>query len=160
MKRVQLETILAMMLCVKFSQFVVAEEPAGVEQSLYPWHALVCPDALLRGCCDIYCPKPLPCKSCLCRGCGKVDYCGKPCPCVPCFRNHCTRDCYCRKQCPEPCRPLFCDYFTCPGWGAGCAKSASGGTKVALPAAQSEETCRETNGVGDISVSPASGQSN
>jgi hypothetical protein len=55
-----------------------------------------------------YCPKPLPCLSCL-PTCGMcVPYCCKPLPCGPCIPCYGIRACYCPK--PAICipNPLVC----------------------------------------------------
>jgi hypothetical protein len=102
-------------------QFAAAEGPSHAAGWLYPSSGLACPDALLGGCCDDYCSKPLPCTRDLCYGCGKDDYCMKPLPSIPCFPACRAADCYCRKPCPTLCRPLSAHYFTCAKWPAGCA---------------------------------------
>lgn len=94
-----------------------AEEPRATTESLFSTRSLVCPDVLLRGCCCIYCPKPLPCVRCLCCCCPD-DYCCKPCPCVRCYQGG-VCDCYCPKPCPVLCRPIAADYYTCEA-GAFC----------------------------------------
>jgi hypothetical protein len=94
-----------------------AEEPQVAPRSLYPLNSLVCPNAILRGCCCVYCPKPVPCVRYLCCCCPN-DYCSKPLPCLPCYLGGCC-DCYCRKPCPCLCRPIATDYFSCDA-GSNC----------------------------------------
>ena len=128
MRKVSLSLSLVVPLCLALSRFAIAEEPVGVERLVYPRQVLVCPDALLRSCCDIDCSKPLPCIPCLDYGCCKDDYCSKPCPCIPGFCQSCGPDCYCRKPCPNLCRPLAADYFSCAVSNAVCAgRGASNG---------------------------------
>jgi hypothetical protein len=105
--------------CV-LEQLAGANGPAGKAGPANPLHSLVCPDALLRACCPHYCPKPLPCINCFCRGCCPDNYCKKPCPCVPCYPGSCLGECFCKKPCPDLCRPLAADYFTCPKRSSGC----------------------------------------
>lgn len=93
------------------SNAALAEEPCTTSGSLLSKCSLVCPDALLRGCCCIYCPKPMPCVPCMCCCCPD-DYCCKPCPCVPCYHGGAC-DCYCPKPCPNLCRPIAADFYTC-----------------------------------------------
>jgi len=81
---------------------------------------LVCPETLLRGCCDGYCSKTQPCVPCYRRGCGCDDYCCKPSPCIPCYRGSCVAYCYCPKPCPDLCRPLVADFFSCAAPNAPC----------------------------------------
>jgi hypothetical protein len=97
-----------------------ADPASGVTPSLYSIRALTCPEALLRGCCGVYRPKPTPCIDGFCRGSGPYTYCGKPCPFAPCFRGGCGVT-YCPKPCPDLCRPLASDFFIC-------VQSSSGGT--------------------------------
>ena len=125
MRQVFLIASLAAILSIGLVRLSPADEPSKVAPATLPVQALICPDALLRGCCDSYCPKPLPCITCFCRSCGTDDYCKKPCPWVPCFRGCCTGDCYCCKPCPDLCRPLAADYFTCAQRSAACAESGA-----------------------------------
>ena len=90
----------------------LADELVEPKQAFYPFQTMVCPDALLRACCDLYCSKPQPCIPCFVNGCG-VAYCPKPLPCIPCYIGGCTADCYCPKPCPDLCRPIASDYFRC-----------------------------------------------
>jgi hypothetical protein len=99
------------------SSTVIADEPCTTSASIFSKCSLVCPDALLRGCCCIYCPKPLPCVPCLCCCCPD-DYCCKPCPCIPCYHGG-VCDCYCPKPCPDLCRPIAANFYTCDA-GASC----------------------------------------
>jgi hypothetical protein len=115
---------IAVILCGLFVKFAAAQE-AAVPQSIYPLHALTCPDALLRGCCNIYCPKPTPCIKPFCHGCCKDCYCSKPFPCTPCYCRAGTSYCYCNKPCPDLCRPIASDYFTCVEKSAGCTPSGA-----------------------------------
>ncbi len=125
MKHVLLTASLAVAHCMGLIGVAAAEESLGVERSISPMQALTCPSALLRGCRDIYCPKPLPCISRFCHGCGKDDYCGKPIPCVPCYRGCCRPECYFRKPGPDLCRPLAAEYYTCEAGTAGCRESGT-----------------------------------
>jgi hypothetical protein len=142
-----------------------ADEPTPVSRPLspcYPWHGSVCPDILLRSCCDDYCAKPQPCIPCYCCRCGPDDYCAKPCPCVPCYRECCTPDCYCRKPCPDLCRPLTGDYFTCGcacGSGRGrCAGGCTSGINPPQPLAGSEAPDRPIAPTCVLSAATKSGQ--
>jgi hypothetical protein len=103
------------------ARFAQSEELADDLTSILPHTSLVCPDALLRACCDDYCPKRPPCIPCFNRCCGCDDYSGKPEPCIACYRGGCL-DCYCPKPCPNLCRPLVADYFTCAKGRAACAE--------------------------------------
>jgi hypothetical protein len=100
-----------------------AEQPAPTGPSLYLQQRLTCPDALLRGCCCLYCPKPMPCVHHWCGCNGPDDYCRKLCPCVPCYHGCSEANCYCRKPMPCLCRPLGSDYYTCVAGSAACACS-------------------------------------
>jgi hypothetical protein len=131
-RKTRLIAILAATVCLGIVGVASADEPTGVASSFNPLRSLTCPEALLRGCCDNYCPKPLPCVNYICCICGPDDYCGKPCPCVRCFWG-CCPDCYCRKPCPDLCRPLAADYFTCAGSSVRCAGSLNHGTIVDNP---------------------------
>jgi hypothetical protein len=97
------------------------EEPCAAAGSLLPKCSLVCPDFLLRGCCCIYCPKPMPCVLCA-RCCCPDDYCCKPCPCIPCYHGG-VCNCYCCKPCPALCRKIAADYYTCEA-GSACTDCA------------------------------------
>jgi hypothetical protein len=90
----------------------LGNESVEPQRAFYPFQTMVCPDALLRACCDYYCRKPLPCIPCFVNGCG-VAYCPKPLPCIPCYVGGCTADCYCPKPFPNLCRPIMSDYFRC-----------------------------------------------
>ncbi len=104
------------------STTVTAEEPYAATGPILRKCSLVCPDILLRGCCSIYCPKPMPYVPCVCCCCPD-DYCCKPCPCIPCYRGG-VCDCYCPKACPILCRPIVADYYTCEA-GTPCGVCAS-----------------------------------
>jgi hypothetical protein len=115
-------TIVLLSACVStVARFAQSEERAGDPTRILPHASLVCPDALLRACCDDYCPKRPPCTYCYNRCCGCNDYCSKPCPCIPCYRAGCLCDCYCPKSCPDLCRPLVADFFTCTKGSSNCA---------------------------------------
>jgi hypothetical protein len=73
MRVILLIASLAATFCVGLFRMASADEPTGVAPTIYPLPALTCPDALLRGCCDAYCPKPLPCIRGLCLGRGPDD---------------------------------------------------------------------------------------
>lgn len=88
--------------------------------------ALVCPQTLLRGCCPVYCSKPLPGLPSWCYCPGPNDYCRKPAPGVSCYRNSNCRDDYCCKPCPDVCRPLSAHYFTCAVGSGDCECSNPG----------------------------------
>jgi hypothetical protein len=142
--------------CLGLTLVATANESDVVARSLYPSQAWTCPEALLRGCCDTYCPKPQPCISCFCRTCGVDVYCCKPCPCVPIYRACCGPDCFCRKPCPDLCRPLAADYFSCAGWCATCADSCVSPEKMALPTVPPTAAAGPTEGLGISSAnSPA-----
>jgi hypothetical protein len=130
MRKVHLSLPLVVTFCLEMARFAAADEPASVERLIYPRQMLVCPDNLLRACCDIYCCKPLPCIPCLGHGCCQDNYCSKPCPRVPGFCQSCVKDCYCRKPCPDLCRPIAADYFSCVPLSATCAgRGASNGNR-------------------------------
>lgn len=114
--------------------FAAAEESDNVPRSIYPVNALTCPNSLLRACCDIYCPKPLPCIKPFCRGCRKDDYCSKPCPRIECYCRTCSSNCYCGKPCPDLCRPIAADYFVCVKRCSGCALSDNSSPILEVPA--------------------------
>jgi hypothetical protein len=154
MRQVLRTAFIVVALCSGLLRIATAEEPLGVERSIYPVRALSCPDALLRGCCDIYCPKPLPCLTCICHGCCKDDYCDKPSPCVPCYRGCSVPDCYNRKPCPVLCRPLAADYFTCAVGSAGCADLGAHSANSTLPARHNEVANRRAKRSEIGSVSP------
>lgn len=99
-------------------------EPVSDPPRNVPHASLVCPDVLLRACCDDYCPKRPPCIPCYNRCCGCDDYCGKRSPCIPCYQGG-SCDCYCPKPCPELCRPLIADYFTCSNGPTACDPPAA-----------------------------------
>ena len=138
MRQVILTASFAAAMSIGLVRLALADEPASVAPATLPLQALTCPGVLLRGCCDIYCPKPLPCFACYCRDCGTDDYCEKPCPWVPCFRGCGTGYCYCCKPCPDLCRPLAADYFTCAQRSAACACSGELAPSSAQPAVQTE----------------------
>jgi hypothetical protein len=117
MKQFTLLMGFAMGLCFGLACFIAAEEPSA----WYPLQAWTCPTALLGGCCDDYCSKPLPCARDLCFGCGADDYCMKPFPCIECFPGCRVADCYCSKPYPEMCRPLSPHFFSCASGGTRCA---------------------------------------
>jgi hypothetical protein len=123
MKRALL-SLLPLVACLALVGVAFAQAPADTERSLFPFERLVCPDNLLRACCDFYCPKPQPCVCCYCFGRSNDCYCCKPQPCIDCFRGPYTCDCYCGKQFPNLCRPIFADYFRCvPKCGGGVESS-------------------------------------
>jgi hypothetical protein len=147
MKHALRSTPIAAIFAIALCGVAAAQEAAGVDRNVYPRQALTCPDALLRGCCDIYCPKPIPCVSCFSFGCGKDDYCRKPYPCIPCLNTWCTSGCYCKKPFPDLCRPLAADYFICAGWGTACGEP-NASCAIAVPSdALSEVAEDHTNRV-------------
>jgi hypothetical protein len=99
--------------------------------------SFVCPDVLLRSCCCIYCPKPMPCIPCPCCCCPD-DYCCKPCPCIACYRGGVCST-YCGKPCPPFCRPIAADYYTCEAGSAhsecdpNCQPSSPNQGSVTIP---------------------------
>ena len=125
------------MLFIALSGLAAAEESAGEQRPIQSPSTATCPNALLRACCDVYCPKPQPCISSLHVVCGKDDYCRKPCPCVRCLGGCCATDSYCRKPCPNLCRPLVAEFFTCASCGDEYAGSTDCGrvttSSTALP---------------------------
>ncbi len=123
MRQAILTAFLATIFNCGLTRIAPADEPTSVTPKTLPLRALTCPETLLRGCCDTYCPKPLPCVKCFYRDCGPDDYCEKPCPGALCFRGCCTADRYCCKPCPDLCRPLAADYFSCVQRSAACAES-------------------------------------
>ncbi len=160
MRQVLRTASIAAVFYIGLLRIAAADELFGVERSICPVQALTCPEALLRRCCDIYCPKPLPCLTRICHGCGKDDYCGKPRPCVPCFRGCCPTDCYCRKPCPDLCRPLAADYFICDAGSVGSAESGAYGSSAALSTAASDVADRHAKRKVFSPVSPQPGKSN
>jgi hypothetical protein len=114
-------TCFAFAFCGVLVPAAAAEDAVDVPRSPYPLDALTCPDVLLRGCCNIYCSKPLPCIQPFCRSCCKDCYCDKPCPCIPVYCRGVSSYCYCCKPCPDLCRPIAADYFNCVERSAGCA---------------------------------------
>jgi len=137
MKRALL-SLLPLVACLALVRVASAEAPADTEPSLYPFERLVCPDNLLRACCDFYFPKPQPCVCCYCFGRSNDCYCCKPQPCIDCFRGPYTCDCYCRKPYPNLCRPIFADYFRCVPRSCGCVEKSepdanTGGESALVP---------------------------
>ena len=122
---------------IALGRLAMAQEPAAPRQSLYPFHTLVCPNDLLRACCNTYCKKPQPCIGCFCSGCGDC-YCPKPLPCIPCFDVGRTSNCYCQKPCPDFCRPIAADYYRCVPGCAGCTESGAYGSAGVFPGTQSQ----------------------
>jgi hypothetical protein len=155
MKKMARLPFVAVLVAVGFCGVTSADESGSLARSIYPLQALTCPEALLRGCCDKYCPKPQPCLPCFCHGCAKDDYCCKPCPCILNYHGGCAADCYCRKPCPELCRPLFSDYSTCAGYGVGCTGMGTN-PYTATPPALSEAAKDPIEGRDNSSVSSAS----
>lgn len=133
-----------------------ADEPANVNRPSFPGSTLACPDALLRRCCDIYCPKPFPCLPCFHQGCGAYGFCTKPCPCVPGYCASCTTYGYCRKPCPDLCRPLDAHYFTCVNKRAACADSSAFGGSTIVPASALQATEGDNTGNGAGSAASTS----
>jgi hypothetical protein len=119
-------TSIVVVLCGIFVHLASAQDPAAEPRRIYPLQALTCPNTLLRGCCRVYCPKPIPCIKAFCRDCCKDGFCSKPCPCIPCFDRAGTSYCYCNKPCPDLCRPIASDYFTCVEKNTGCAAIGPG----------------------------------
>jgi hypothetical protein len=116
---------LALVACVALFRVAAAQAPGGADPHFFPLGTLVCPDNLLRACCDIYCPKPQPCVCCYCFGRTNDCYCCKPQPCIDCFRGPHRSDCYCPKPLPYLCRPIFADYFRCVPKSDGCVESCA-----------------------------------
>jgi hypothetical protein len=114
--------VLAAAVSVGLAQFALAELPADGAECVYAAPQLVCPECLLRGCCNNYCGKPIPCQRPFCDFCCVNCYCRKPCPCVPCYCRSCSGSCYCDKPFPCMCRPIAADYYSCPVGCSGCAK--------------------------------------
>ncbi len=130
---------------------LAADHSDEVASSLYPVHALTCPDALLRGCCGNYCPKPTPCIYCLCHGCGPDHYCRKPCPTIRCFQHGCGVG-YCAKPCPDLCRPLAGDFFICvPGCCGGAARPKATEPAVSMPETAAANTNGQTGSPSELS---------
>jgi hypothetical protein len=152
MRQLVRTTSVAITLCSIFVELAAAQEPSSVPQSIYPWHAFVCPDALLRGCCNIYCPKPIPCIKAFCRGCCKDCYCSKPYPCIPCYCRTGTSYCYCNKPGPDLCRPIAADYFTCVERRDGCAAVEGANSSGHMPTTNSQSG---NNSYDVIEVQPA-----
>jgi hypothetical protein len=137
----------------------------AVASALYPEQALICPQYLLRGCCDNYCSKPIPCVRPFCHCCGPNDYCRKPCPCVSCYRSSCCTGCYCGKPCPDLCRPLWGDYFTCAIGDCDCTSPARTSSALVAPSPANPPASPGNNaGVGGSSAAPpllkSTGQAN
>ena len=128
---------LTVCVCAALARLAMAQEPAASRQLLYPFHSLVCPNDLLRACCDTYCRKPQPCIRCFCSGCGDC-YCRKPLPCIPCFDVGRTSNCYCQKPCPDFCRPIAADYYRCAPGHNGCTESGAFGSAGVSPSTQSQ----------------------
>jgi hypothetical protein len=125
--------LITLTICLSGTRRLSAGDSGGVDSSRYPIHALTCPDALLRGCCGVYCPKPTPCITGFCRGCGPSLYCPKPCPFIPCFWGGCGVA-YCPKPCPDLCRPLAADFFVCvPSSGGGTGPAACSSATPSSP---------------------------
>ena len=123
-------------LCLGIVRNARSDNTADVAPANFPLlQSLTCPELLLRGCCDNYCPKPQPYITCFCHRCGTDDYCRKPYPCIVRFCGGCP-DCYTRKPYPDLCRPLASDYFTCAAGNAECAESGD-------CLSDSHETCAE-----------------
>jgi hypothetical protein len=139
--------------------FASAQGSQGGPSSIYPANALTCPHSLLRACCDIYCPKPMPCIKAFCRGCRKDDYCSKPAPTIPCYCRTGTSYCYCPKPCPDLCRPIAADYFACAQWHSRCADADTLGSNMqtAASTSQFEDGTNESN---DIQLPPVPDYSN
>jgi hypothetical protein len=124
MRRTRLPLFLAIV-CVGIAP-TRGEEPLVPSLRTPAFDFLVHPRALLRFCCDTYCPKPLPWIRPYCGGCGDI-YCGKPCPYVSSYGRACTCDSYCSKPCPDLCTPLSAHYFTCVDSHSACEKSLISG---------------------------------
>jgi hypothetical protein len=136
--------------------FATADESGGVNRPRFVGSMLVCPDELLRRCCDIYSPKPLPCVPCFHPGCGACGYCSKPCPCISGFCGSRTAYCYRRKPCPDLCRPLDAHYFTCVKKCNGCADSGAFDSAVglSLPAPQATQSSKYADGAVSTTSTP------
>lgn len=117
--RPALSTLLVLTASFALVRVTAAQEPVDANRSLFPFQALVCPDKLLRACCDFYCSKPQPCIGCSSSAYGEC-YCGKPQPCIPCYGGGYAAHCYCPKPCPSLCRPIAADYFRCVDRDADC----------------------------------------
>lgn len=96
--------ILAIAFCLMADGPASAESPQVPERSIYRFESLVCPNLLLRACCNRYCPKPQPCIQVFSSGCGR-KYCPKPFPWIPCFPSGCSGNCYEPKSYPNLCVP-------------------------------------------------------
>lgn len=140
-----LSPILLILLLVCGSPGLRADDPPdAAAPALLPRQEFVCPDALLRGCCENYCSKPAPCLTGFCHDCKPDNYCAKPCPPVHCFHSDCGA-LYCSKPCPNLCRPLAADYYICvpsrPGrwWVGKCASQTANSTQEATNSNDSNE---------------------
>jgi hypothetical protein len=131
------------------------DQPASAAPPNFALHSLSCPEALLRGCCSVYCPKPQPYIRCFYRDCATGDYCRKSCPCVPCFSG-CWPDCYFRKPFPELCRPIAADYFRCAESSAPYDSSDACVSTAPLSTAPAAATVSPAEGADISSVFPAS----
>jgi hypothetical protein len=120
--------LISAQLYLGLARIASCDEPASGAPTILPLQSLTCPEALIKGCCDTYCPKPQPCITCYCPTYGANCYCRKPCPCVTCFRAVCGL-CYCPKPCPNLCRPLAADFFTCAEGRPGCAQATGCGAR-------------------------------
>jgi hypothetical protein len=129
--------LLTVWVCLACASLATAQEPAAPPCSLYPLQKLVCPNDLLRACCDTYCRKPQPCIPCFCSGCGNC-YCSKPLPCIPCFDVGCTSHCYDEKPCPNLCQPIAADFYRCVSGRTGCTESDALGSAEVCPSTQSQ----------------------
>ena len=90
-----------------------AQTPPDSDSTLYPMERAVCPDELLRACCEDYCRKPQPCVCFHCFARTSDCYCCKPMPHIGCYKGSCLSDCYCEKPFPDLCRAIWADYFRC-----------------------------------------------
>jgi hypothetical protein len=124
MRRATLQAVLAATASIGLARIAHAQDASHLATPFFPSHEMTCPQALLHGCCDNYCRKPMPCLHTFCVTPTGDTYCAKPCPCVPCFPSYCGCDCYCRKPFPDLCRPLAADFFVCPD---PCAANAGSG---------------------------------
>lgn len=130
---------------------LAAEHTSGTMPLLHSFQALTCPDTLLRGCCDAYFPKSMPCITNICCGSGPDAFCRKPCPFVSRFSGGCG-DAYCPKPCPDLCRPLFADLFVCVPSSPGVRRSAVDPANSTAFTSQSIDSNSPTDTIGSPSV--------
>jgi hypothetical protein len=135
--------------CIALVRMTLAQEPLEDKRPIYPFQTAVCPNTLLRACCDFYCPKPQPCICCCSIDRANGCYCGKPQPCIGCFRGPFTSNCYCEKPFPHLCRRIFADYFHCPPKIRGYTQSGQFDSSPLLPTDCPEERVIEAPALPD-----------